>query len=278
MAKEYKKVLTIQDISCVGQCSLTVALPILSACGHETAIIPSAVLSTHTSGFTGYTFTDLTEDIPAIQKHWQKEGITFHAMYTGYLGSTRQVAYVKHILQTMGKEDCMKIVDPAMADNGNLYPGFDQEFVSAMADLCKAGDLVLPNITEACLITGSEYRETYDENYVEGLLQAMEAMEIRNIILTGVSYDSATTGIVVRKNGETSYYRHEKMPKNCHGTGDIYSSTFVGALLRGKTEMEAAKIAGDYTLLCIKNTMDDPDHWYGVKFEPVLGQLIDMMK
>ena len=103
-------------------------------------------------------------------------------------------------------------------------------------------------------------------------------MEIRNIILTGVSYDSATTGIVVRKNGETSYYRHEKMPKNCHGTGDIYSSTFVGALLRGKTEMEAAKIAGDYTLLCIKNTLDDPDHWYGVKFEPVLGQLIDMMK
>ena len=278
MAKDYKKVLTIQDVSCVGQCSLTVALPILSACGHETAIIPSAVLSTHTAGFTGYTFTDLTEDIPAIQKHWQKEGITFDAMYTGYLGSTKQVAYVKDIVENMGAEGCIRIIDPAMADNGKLYPGFDDAFVGAMADLCKAGDLILPNITEACMMTGYEYKETYDEAYIEGLLQALEAMGLANIVLTGVSYDAATTGIIVRKNGTSEYYRHEKMARGCHGTGDVYSSSFVGALLKGKTEIEAAKIAGDYTLACMKNTQDDPDHWYGVKFEPVLGQLIEMLK
>ena len=278
MAKDYKKVLTIQDVSCVGQCSLTVALPILSACGHETAIIPSAVLSTHTAGFTGYTFTDLTEDIPAIQKHWQKEGITFDAMYTGYLGSTKQVAYVKDIVENMGAEGCIRIIDPAMADNGKLYPGFDDDFVGAMADLCKAGDLILPNITEACMMTGYEYKETYDEAYIEGLLQALEAMGLANIVLTGVSYDAATTGIIVRKNGTSEYYRHEKMARGCHGTGDVYSSSFVGALLKGKTEIEAAKIAGDYTLACMKNTQDDPDHWYGVKFEPVLGQLIEMLK
>ena len=116
----YKKILTIQDISCVGQCSLTVALPILSACGLETCILPSAVLSTHTGGFSGFTFRDLTEDMPAIQAHWQKENIKFKAIYTGYLGSIKQIGYVKNILETMGDNECVRIVDPAMADNGKL--------------------------------------------------------------------------------------------------------------------------------------------------------------
>ena len=121
----YKKVLTIQDISCVGQCSLTVALPIISACGCETCILPSAVLSTHTAGFTGFTVRDLTDDIPAIHKHWQKEGIRFDAVYTGYLGSTKQIGYVKDILNTMGREGCLGIIDPAMADNGIHFTASD---------------------------------------------------------------------------------------------------------------------------------------------------------
>lgn len=277
MAKQYKKVLTIQDISCVGQCSLTVALPILSACGHETAIIPTAVLSTHTA-FSGFTFTDLSEDIPEILRHWHEQGITFDAMYTGYLGSTRHIVYVKNILEHMSAEGCLRIVDPAMGDNGVLYPGFDQEYVDAMIELCRAGDLILPNITEACMMTGCEYRETYDEAYIEELLRALEHIGLTRVVLTGVSYNPETTGIIVRKNGVTEYYKHEKMARSCHGTGDVYASSFVGALLRGKTELEAAKIAGDYTLACMKNTQDDPDHWYGVKFEPVLGQLIEMLK
>ena len=128
----YKKILTIQDISCVGQCSLTVALPILSACGLETCILPSAVLSTHTAGFSGFTFRDLTDDMPAIQAHWQKEGIKFSAIYTGYLGSLKQIGYVKNILETMGTDDCIRIVDPAMADNGQLYSIFDMEYVEGM--------------------------------------------------------------------------------------------------------------------------------------------------
>lgn len=277
MAREYKKILTIQDISCVGQCSITVALPILSACGHETAIIPSAVLSTHTA-FNGFTFRDLSDDIPTIEKHWQEEGIAFDAIYTGYLGSTRQIAYVKHILEHMGKEGCVRIVDPAMGDNGVLYPGFDQEYVAAMIKLCQTADVILPNITEACMMTGCEYKEIYDEAYIEGLLDALSRLGLTHVVLTGVSYTPDTTGIMVRKNGTTKYYRHKKMTKSCHGTGDVYASSFVGALLRGKSELEAAKIAGDYTLLCMENTQDDPSHWYGVKFEPVLGQLIEMLK
>ena len=116
----YQKILTIQDISCVGQCSLTVALPILSACGLETCVLPSAVLSTHTAGFTGYTFRDLTEDMPAIKDHWVKEGIRFAAIYTGYLGSTRQIDYVSDIFDATAAEGCIKVVDPAMADNGTI--------------------------------------------------------------------------------------------------------------------------------------------------------------
>ncbi|MDE7290220.1 MAG: bifunctional hydroxymethylpyrimidine kinase/phosphomethylpyrimidine kinase, partial [Oscillospiraceae bacterium] len=155
---EYKKILTIQDISCVGQCSLTVALPILSACGMETCVLPSAVLSTHTAGFSGFTFRDLTDDMPAIQKHWQKEGIKFDGIYTGYLGSTKQVGYVKNILDTMGSDKCVKIVDPAFADNGKLYPIFDSVYVDAMKTLCPSADILLPNITEACFLAGVEYK------------------------------------------------------------------------------------------------------------------------
>ena len=136
----YEKVLTIQDISCVGQCSLTVALPIISACGLETCVLPSAVLSTHTAGFTGFTFRDLTEDMPAIKDHWIQEGIRFRAIYTGYLGSTQQISYVKDIFAQTGTPNCIKIVDPAMADNGKLYPAFDMAFVESMKELCGQAD------------------------------------------------------------------------------------------------------------------------------------------
>ena len=184
----YQKILTIQDISCVGQCSLTVALPILSACGLETCVLPSAVLSTHTAGFTGYTFRDLTEDMPAIKDHWVKEGIRFAAIYTGYLGSTKQIDYVSDIFEATAAEGCIKVVDPAMADNGNLYPGFDMPFVEAMKALCAKADYIVPNITESCFLTGTEYKTEYDEAYIDGMLEKLMALGCKNVILTGVSY------------------------------------------------------------------------------------------
>ena len=160
----------------MGQCSLTVALPILSACDHETCILPSAVLSTHTAGFSGFTFRDLTDDIPSIQAHWKKENIKFDGIYTGYLGSTKQVAYVKNILDTMVKENAVKIVDPAFADNGKLYPVFDELYVQAMKTLCPSADILLPNITEACFLADVQYKEVYDENYIKELLAALSKL------------------------------------------------------------------------------------------------------
>lgn len=270
----YKKILTIQDISCVGQCSLTVALPIISACGVETCVLPSAVLSTHTGGFSGFTFRDLTEDMPAIKAHWIKEGISFEAIYTGYLGSTKQIDYVREIMNDTAAEGCIKVVDPAMADNGKLYFGFDGAFVEAMKGLCASADYVVPNLTEACFLTDTEYRENYDRAYIEELLAKLSALGCKNVIFTGVSYAPDKNGVVVYENGEYSYYEHEKLANSCHGTGDIYASAFVGALVRGKSAYEAAKIAADYTVECIKTTAQLDNHWYGAAFEPVLGKLI----
>lgn len=275
---DYKRILTIQDISCVGQCSLTVALPILSACGLETAILPSAVLSTHSVGFRDFTFRDLTEDIPAIEHHWQQEGIRFQAVYTGYLGSARQIEMVKDICQNLLVPGGKKIVDPAMADRGELYPVFDMDFVQEMKKLVGEGDIVLPNITEASLLTDTEYREEYDEEYICGLVEGIHRLSAGTVVLTGVSYDAHSTGVLVSEQGKQTYYRHELLDRGCHGTGDVYASSFVGAYMHGKTVPEAARIAADYTLACIKNTLDDPDHWYGVKFEPVLGELIEALK
>lgn len=272
----YKKILTVQDISCVGQCSLTVALPVISACGVETCVLPSAVLSTHTAGFSGYTFRDLTEDMPAIKDHWIKEGISFDAVYTGYLGSTKQIEYVADLFATVGAKG-LKVMDPAMADNGNLYPGFDMEFVEAMKGLCGKADYVVPNLTEACFLTGVEYKTEYDRAYIDEILAKLTALGCKNVIFTGISYAAGKTGIVVLENGNYSYYEHDKLPNSCHGTGDIYASAFVGALVRGKSAYEAAKVAADFTVECIKETAKQDNHWYGAAFEPVLGKLIQLL-
>ncbi len=274
----YRRILTIQDISCVGQCSLTVALPILSACGHETAILPSAILSTHTAGFTGYTCRDLSEDIPAVEAHWVKEGIRFEAVYTGYLGSTEQIDRVRSVMDRTLTEGGLRIVDPAMADNGKLYPAFDAAYVEAMKVLAAEADILLPNITEACYLTGIDYREVYDEAYIQSLLSALHALGVKTVVLTGVGYNPEQTGVVISESGVQSYYCHRRLPTGCHGTGDVYASAFVGALMKGLDAYTAAKIAADYVLLCMENTRGDASHTYGVKFEPVLGTLMDMIR
>ena len=273
----YKRVLTIQDISCVGQCSLTVALPIISACGVETAILPSAVLSTHTGGFKGFTFRDLTDDIPAIAAHWRSEGIKFDAIYTGYLGSTKQIDFVADILETMGNETCVRVIDPAMADNGKLYVGFDDAYVAAMRKLCTKADVLLPNITEACFLTGEEFKTEYDRAYIDALLEKLVAMGVKTVVLTGVSYRKDKTGVVVYDHGVYHYYEHRKIEKGCHGTGEVYASAFVGELIQGKSLNDSARIAADYTVECIENTQGDPTHWYGVKFETALASLMNMI-
>ncbi|MBR5046774.1 MAG: pyridoxamine kinase [Eubacterium sp.] len=272
-----KKVLTIQDISCMGQCSLTVALPIISACGVETVILPSAVLSTHTGGFTGYTFHDLTEDIPGIMRHWMKEGLKYDCLYTGYLGSVLQIEYVRQLAENVLNEGAKLIVDPAMADNGNLYYGFDHHFVARMADLCGSADIILPNVTEASFMTGMDCRlDHHDETYIRNLLKALAKRGAGKVILKGIRYREDEMGVAVyeSESDKLDYYFTEYVPYASHGTGDCYAAAFTGAVMQGKTDLEAARIAADFVVECIKKTMDDKNHAYGVKFERVLPMLV----
>jgi len=216
--------------------------------------------------------------MPAIKEHWEKEGIKFSAIYTGYLGSAKQIEYVKNMFDTLGTPDCKSIVDPVMGDNGKLYPGFDSNFVDCMRTLAFNADYIIPNITEACFLTGTEYRTDYDETYINTLLEKMHSQGARNIVLTGVSYRAGKTGVVICAGNKTDYYEHELISKGCHGTGDVYASAFVGALMSGKDPVAAASIAADFTVKCIENTQDDPSHWYGVKFEPVLQEIIKQLR
>lgn len=271
-----KKVLTVQDISCFGQCSMTVALPIISACGIETAILPSAVLSTHTGGFKGFTVRDLTDDIPGIVNHWVQEGLSFDAIYTGYLGSTRQMDMIKDMFRRLTAPGAVKIVDPAMADHGKLYYGFDDVYAREMGKLCGEADIVLPNITEAALMTDAPYvGEGYDEAYIRDLMERIFALGAKTVVMTGVSYAPEQLGVAVcgRGDKEISYYFHPRLERSRHGTGDIFAAAFTGGLLQGKSPLEAATLAAEFTLAAMRATDGDETHWYGAKFEKALPML-----
>ena len=275
----YNRLLTIQDISCVGQCSLTVALPILSAFGIETCVLPSAVLSTHTSGFKGFTCKDFTDEFKKIISHWEKEKLFFNTFYTGYLVGIDQINLIKdEIFKKFSDGNSLIIIDPVMGDNGLLYPNFDVKFVNAMRSLCLTADIIIPNLTEACFLYDYEYKEKYDEKYILKLIQKIEETGTKKIILTGIGYTDDTTGVVVVENSVYRYYKHCRIQKNYHGTGDIYSSFFVGALLSGMKIYEAACAAADFIVNCIEFTIKDPTHWYGVKFEPLLNKFISSIR
>lgn len=270
----YKRILTLQDISCLGQCSGSVALPVLSACGHETCLIPSSVLSTHTGQFKGYTYRDLTGDIGAILQHWQSEGIMFDALYTGYLGSAAQAAYAQEAVKSLLRPEHLIVVDPAMADNGKLYAGLDDSCVAAMRSLCALADVILPNVTEACLLTGMEYREDWDSGFVSALLDSLLSLGAKSIVLTGVVFPGDTIGGIIADGRSKKIFRHRHVARMFHGTGDVFASSFTGALLCGLSLEEAALTAARFTLRSIENTVDDPGHWYGVKFETALPALM----
>ena len=272
-----KRIISIQDISALGKCSLTVALPILSAMGVECAVVPTALLSPHTQ-FSGFTFHDLTDEMEPIAAHWKQQGFRFDAIYTGYLGSARQVDIVRRYFRDFG-EGARIIVDPAMADNGKLYAGFGPEFPAKMAELLEGADLVLPNLTEACFLLGKPYREVYDRAWIMELLEGLLARGAKNAALTGVSFEKGRLGVVsLSGDGAFAEYYTEHLPVSFHGTGDIYSSAAVGALLRGMSISEALALAADYTVECIRLTLAEEEHsWYGVNFEQATPYLLRRM-
>lgn len=270
-----KRILTIQDISCLGKCSITIALPVISAMGVETVILPTAVLSTHTM-FQNFTVKDLTDQLIPITEHWRGEGVKFDAIYTGYLGSAEEIDIAKRIFDEFGGDGTRIFVDPVMADNGRMYPAFDESYAALNATLCGKADWIVPNITEACFMTGSEYRTEYDEGYVRDLLQKLAALCPGTVALTGVSLSPGKTGVMGLdgRSGEWFRYQNDRVDASYHGTGDIFSSVLIGALTRGIDRDAALKLAADYTAETIRVTLDNPAKpWYGVDFERTLPAL-----
>ncbi|WP_343286555.1 pyridoxamine kinase [Flavonifractor sp. An82] len=271
-----KRIVSIQDISCVGKCSLTVALPIISAMGVECSILPTAVLSTHTM-FSGFTCKDLTDQISPIAAHWQERELGFDAIYTGYLASAQQIDDVSAFFDAFRREGSLIVVDPVMADNGKLYPAFGPDFPAQMARVCAKADLILPNLTEASLLTGLPYRTEQDEDYIKEMLQALAALGPRYVALTGVSFEPGKLGVMYydKETGVYGSYFADHLPASFHGTGDVFASTCVGGLMRGMALGDALALAADYTVESIRMTLDTPDaNWYGVEFERAIPYLV----
>ena len=275
-----KRILTIQDISCLGKCSITVALPVISAMGIETVILPTALLSTHTM-FKEFTCKDLSDQILPIISHWKKNNVSFDAIYTGYLGTEEEIEVVKEIFAEFRNEDTLIFVDPVMGDNGRLYPAFDENYARKNASLCGEADVIVPNITEACFMTSTEYKTEYDEAYIKNLLGKLISLGAKTAVLTGVSLAPGKTGVMGYDSLEKKYfsYQNDQVDASYHGTGDIFASVTIGAIENGLSWYDAFKLAADYTADTILTTLKNPRKpWYGVDFETTLPLLVDRLR
>lgn len=267
-----KRLLTIQDVSCVGQCSTTVALPLVSACGIECAALPPAILSNHTGGFKTWSFADLTGELPKVEAKWVEQGIRFDAFYTGYVCESH-IDPILSIMKSCANPGAIRFVDPAMADNGVLYTGFAADFPAKMARLAKGADYLLPNLTEAALLVGEQPRLSgYSQTDIEALIAKLHALGAKNVVLTGVSFALEKLGTAVSDGTKVEYDFNERLTRSAHGTGDVFASVFAGAVLRGKSMLEASALAADIVCASIEQT--DEDHWYGVSFEKTIPLLV----
>lgn len=280
--RQHTRIAAIHDISGFGRCSLTVVLPILSASGIETSVIPTAVLSTHTGGFKDFTYRDLTEDMKPFANHWKTVGVEFDALYTGFLGSFEQLNIVGDIFDMFRTEKNSILVDPVMADHGKLYPLFDLKFVKGMQALCSKADIIVPNITEACLLTDTSYKEgPYDRAYIEQLLEKLRPIGAEKIVLTGVSFQADLLGVATfdARTNETDYIFAPRIDGFYHGTGDIFASVLLSALLHKFSLLEAAQIAVNFTTESIKQTaIQQTDPRFGVHFEQTIPLLLKELR
>ena len=283
-----KRVLTVQDISCVGKCSLTAAIPVISAMGIEVCPLPTAILSNHTA-FSSFSFLDLTDKIPEILNEWKKQGFHFDAIYTGYLGSIKQIDLVHKILDEFAQNDTLVVIDPCMADNGKLYTGFSQDFVKQMAKLCGRANVILPNMTEACFLVNQDYDFLVQTNEsITKVMAKLLSLGAEQVILKGVEFSKEKIGVaycsqkLFNNNFSTNennmedmnIYFHHRYDENFHGTGDVFASAVTGALVLKKDIKDAVKIACDFVQESIECTLLNPNYnWYGVDFESALRNL-----
>lgn len=269
-----KRIASIQDFSCIGSCSQTIALPVLSAMGVECAALPTALLSAHTA-FDGFVSLDLTPQLPAIMAHWRAMHLRFDAVYTGYLASAEQVGLVGALLDGMDERPALTLIDPVMGDNGALYAGFSDAFPQAMRALCGRADVLTPNVTEACLLTGTAYSPVQDAAQTRRLLERLLELGCRAAVLTGLRVDGDMAVAALQRDGTGTLVRTSYIPEVFHGTGDLFASTCAGALVQGAPLERAVRLAADYVALTLRRTVQAPDRrWYGVNFQETLPELM----
>ena len=269
-----KRIASIQDFSCIGSCSQTIALPVLSAMGVECAALPTALLSAHTA-FDGFVSLDLTPQLPAIMAHWRAMHLRFDAVYTGYLASAEQVGLVGALLDGMDERPALTLIDPVMGDNGALYAGFSNAFPQAMRALCGRADVLTPNVTEACLLTGTAYSPVQDAAQTRRLLERLLELGCRAAVLTGLRVDGDMAVAALQRDGTGTLVRTSYIPEVFHGTGDLFASTCAGALVQGAPLERAVRLAADYVALTLRRTVQAPDRrWYGVNFQETLPELM----
>lgn len=266
----------VQDLSGFGRCSLTVALPILSAMGVQVSCLPTAILSTHTGGFTGYTFRDLTNDMEPFFRHWQKEGLAFDALYTGYLGSLEQLAIVQRFFDAFQTKENITLVDPVMGDHGVLYSRFDDRMVRGIRGLCARADVIVPNMTEAAFLTDTPYRpEMQTEAQLTELSERLMALGAKNVVLTGVRPQRDYLGAASFDGKKLHVYAQPHVPKQYDGTGDVFASVLLGGLMQKKTLEESVAAAADFTRACVEISLQNgTDMHHGVDFEMCLNRLM----
>ena len=267
------RIAVVQDLSCIGRCSLGVAMSVLPAMGLEVASLPTALLSTHTA-FEGFTFVDLSPEMERIMSHWKALQMRFDAIYIGYLGSIRLIELTERFIDTFRAPQTRVILDPAFGDNGALYAGFDGTYVARLRELCRHADVILPNVTEACALLELPWEDSTacTQRLVQRAWELLDG-RLRNVLITSCRFSEGWTGLICA--GDNGFvYPHERVALSCHGSGDLFASVFAGLMTLGRSLPESARTAADFTRDCIRHSMNCPDHrWYGVDYEPMLGEL-----
>lgn len=273
------RVAAIHDLSGFGRCSLTIVMPTLAAMGVQCCPLPTAYLSTHTGGFTGSTFLDLTDQMAPVTAHWRQLELAFDAVYTGFMGSARQIGLTAAFLDAFcGKGRALAVVDPVMGDHGRPYRTYTPDMCAAMGELAALADVITPNRTEAALLLGEDC-ESISLKTEADCRRWAEALSLdgrRSVVLTGVSLEPGRVGAACfdRDTGCTDFASAPLAPGQFHGTGDLFSSVLAGALVRERSLIEAAQMAADFTSLCAARTgKQDIPRREGIDFEPLLWRL-----
>lgn len=272
-ARKIKKVAAINDLSGSSRCSLTVAMPVIGAMGIQCCVLPTAILSNHT-GYRSFYFEDFTDGMEQFAANWQKQNLRFDCIYSGFLGSDRQIEIVERFIDRFADSGTKILIDPVMGDNGKIYSTYTEKMCSEMKKLAAAADVITPNITEACVLSGTDYKsESIDESDLRKMAEKIAALGAKNVVITGIINGSKVSNYIYR-DGESTVVSSPLAKKTYSGTGDLFASVVCGMITNGSDIISAVKAASDYTAMVTQKSCELGIAWEeGVCFELFMEEL-----